>query len=190
MAGNLFNGESILTYRDQQIAFAENQVKALTEQQLFNPALAGILEKIANASIFEVATLRSEQKRGKNRTVIREQVRHGLAMNVERKLLDIMIPYVGSEKSFRYSPTTCNIIYDEVSLGKDALVLTLNDDEHVDRCLGPFIERVSANLDHLRKDMNALSDAIRANIRAVAERRQNEIKATKERNKTRHFPID
>jgi hypothetical protein len=66
----------------------------------------------------------------------------------------------------------------------------LNDDEHVDRYLYPFIERVAENLDQLRKDMTKLSDAIRASVHSAAERRKEGLTATKERNKTLGFPID
>jgi hypothetical protein len=190
MGSRLFRGPSIINYREEQITVAEGRVDALTEQQLTNPALAGMLEKIANASVFEVAALRPDEKRGKNRTIRREMHRHGLPMSVEAKLVEITIPFVGSEQSFVFAPTSCNIIDQDATVHENALVVTLDDDEHLERYLVPFITRVSENLERLRKDMADVLRMVQERVKARADHRQSDILATKERNRTRSFPID
>jgi hypothetical protein len=107
--------DRISSYQEEQINAAKAQVNALTQVQLLNPTLAGVLERIASVSLFEVATLRSDDKIGKNRKEV-------MAVNAEIKLLDITIPYAGSKMSFHYSPTRCTEIENSVIVQEDALV--------------------------------------------------------------------
>ena len=105
-------------------------------------------------------------------------------------LIKVTIPFHGSPQSFQYSSSTCIEIGRNVVVVDDALIATCDGDQQLDGNVNILIDRVSKNLDQLRKEMATYRGELTSSLGSAADERAAAIRARKERDKTRSFPID
>ncbi len=174
---------------DQQINEARTRAEQLTEEQLQAPNLAGKIEEIA-ALNFHVATLKPDARTGKRRTEKRARTDYGQPISIDVDIIDVKIPFDGWPKSFQLAPTHCKIIDTPAATGNGFVLVSLVDDQNLDRNVDAFIKNAFENLNSLARDIKTITPLKLQTAQAIANQRLEQIRTRKERDKTRSFPIE
>lgn len=188
MRNQLFQ-EPISTFVDQKIYEAKIHAEKLTDEQLEGPDLAQTLSQIAKFK-FDVAALKSDQRKGKRRTEKRKIAEYGREIMVDVDFIDVTIPFEGWPKSFYIAPSSCAIIGDSASLIDQAILVSFPDDQSLDRNVDIFIERVNQNLDTLKNELQRIEPQMLQRAQLIANERLQKIRERRSRDKGRSFPIE
>jgi len=182
--------KSLYAVKEENLRLATQRVQALSEPELLVPSLQARLDTIADEFTLQVARLRPDERRGKRRVEQRESSDYGRHQVVEVSLIDVTIPFVGDPKSLMIAPSRCHVIERPAIANSNSIVVSLVDDENLDRNVDDFVMRVNENLDNLRSEMDSLRNEIKTEIQTIADRRLALVKAQKERDSKRSFPIE
>jgi hypothetical protein len=161
-------------YQEQETLKAEAKARKLTDVEIRNPAIAGALNKIANESGFDVATIEPSAEKWfceNRRKEMRAKSDYGRDINIEIPVADANIPFRGASKSFELKPTSYLEIDTQAAIRPDAILITNDDDEHFEGKAKTFVKRASTNLDNLRTDMERMRTAIRAKLQQLTDAR-------------------
>jgi hypothetical protein len=101
----------------------------------------------------------------------------------------VSIPFVGEADTFRYHPSRWTVPNNRVSIGSNALKVTVPDDENADRAIEQFKSFVDDNLNLLRAEYEQLKPQLEQAIQQAANRRKTQIDAENARDKTRSFRV-
>ena len=104
--------------------------------------------------------------------------------------VDVAIPFTGDAKSFELAPNACQIIGGDWEIRGQELIVTLPDDQNLQRDIDGFVAIVSSNLDKLRAEAAQAQGNIQRAVENAANQRRAEIADEKERDKSRNFPIN
>jgi hypothetical protein len=185
----LFQG-SWIANKIQAEKAAVLEVNNLGRQTILDPALAGLLDKIVSYHTLEVATLEPAAKRGSRRDTQRTINDYGEPKTITIPIMDVRIPFQGDAKSFGFAPTQCLVPSIPCEVKEDHLLITLEDDQNLQRRVDEFIQQISQNLQLLRTEMAGWPAQLRERLNQVANARRSQIEAQNERNKNLDFPVD
>ena len=177
-------------FRAQKTSDALAAVDRIPEAELLNPNRAGRLEKMADACSLDVAELRPTGRTGKHRKERRPVSDYGRAVQVEVDVVEVTIPFVGARDSLPFSPSSCTEIGRTVLAYDGYLTATFDNDEQLDRNVDVVIERISRNLEQLKREMGQFRTELVAALGKAADERATAIKARRELDKTRSFLIN
>lgn len=169
---------------------AHEEVMALDRRVITAPNLAGQLDKIAAKYSFEVATLNPEAKRGKRRDKERTIDDYGSHKTIKYSVIDVSIPFTGSDESFKIAPSHSHMVYAECEIRNNVVVLTVPDDDGAQQAINQFVQQVSENFDRLRSEAENWDKDLRDTIAAAAEKRKQQVDAEKGRDGNLNFPVD
>ena len=88
------------------------------------------------------------------------------------------------------APNACQIIGGDRGIRGQELIVTLPDDQNLQRDIDGFVAIVSSNLDKLRAEAAQAQGNIQRAVENAANQRRAEIADEKERDKSRNFPIN
>lgn len=169
---------------------AVEAVKNLDRQTIFDPGLAGELDRIVSYHTLNVAELQPERIKGKRRGVEGFRDDYGESRKVTIQVMDITIPFQGDAISFHLSPSYCTTPSQRCEIKDDHLVVTMADDENVQRNVDQFVQQVTQNLGALRSEVTKWVPQIRATLDQVARARMKDIASQNERDKGLKFPVE
>jgi hypothetical protein len=168
---------------------AVREVHSLPKSQFNQPSLAGVLERIAAKYKLVVATLQPDKKQGTRREVDQPIDDYGRQITMRVTFVDVAIPFTGDAKSFELAPNACQMIGGDWEIRGQELIVTLPDDQNLQRDIDGFVAIVSSNLDKLRAEAAQAQGNIQRAVENAANQRRAEIADEKERDKSRNFPI-
>lgn len=176
---------------DGAVRAAIAEVDKLDSSEFLKPSLPSSLDRIAGKFTLQVARLRPDEKRGKRREFEREISDYGLERTVKASEVDVSIPFDGEAQSFEIAPSSTTLVYgSKVQVLSSELILTVSDDDQIERRVDEFVKPVTENLDRLRVEVERDLPRIRDAIDNRARQRKEEIERQKERDSKRSFPID
>jgi hypothetical protein len=123
---------SWIAYKGSLEQRATQEVQQLDRQTFLNPDLVGVLDHIVEKYSLVVATLDQSKMHGTRREVRRTVDNYGRQLEIMVPMMDVVIPFTGSEDSFALAPsryTTPSINYD---VRDNYILISLPDDN-----LGP-----------------------------------------------------
>lgn len=189
MADRLFGASwhNVLTSAIRQAA---GQVEKLDRKVFLGPSLDGHLEKIAKDNSLEIAEIDDKGISARRRITERDGYDGwGDRRTVKQTWLDVTIPFTGDSDSFKISPTSSTLIYEDCSIGRNSLTLTIPDDDGADAKVKSFVEMLRNNLRNLKEDYERDKPQIEQAIRTASEQRKAKIDAEEARDKTLSFPV-
>jgi hypothetical protein len=189
MTERLFQGfwHSAWTHAIQK---AVEDVDGLDRKIFSDPALAGHLQRIAEKYSFDVARIKKEGIQATRRETARAgRDAWGDQRVFKQTWLDVTIPFTGEAESFKIAPSRSLIPSHGASIGRDALTLTIPDDERAQSEVDTFVSQVSQNLDGLRAEYEQSKPQLQQAINSAADRRKAQIDAERERDKKLSFPV-
>lgn len=182
--------ESISAFAEQNVYQARIHTEQLTQEQLEGANLSTTLDAIAKVK-FEVAKLKPDERRGKRRTEKRNAIDYGRQVTVDLDMIDVTIPFEGWPKSFTLAPSSHVIIDTPAKITHERVILvSLPDDQNLDRNVDRFIQQVTQNLDSLARDLKNIEGQMLQVAQVVANQRIKQNRERRERDKTRSFPIE
>jgi hypothetical protein len=170
---------------------AGREVEALDRSALENPALGGILDKIAANYIFTVATLKPDEIRGKRRS--RQGTMndgYGETVPTTFSYFEISIPFQGDKISLELHPSYSSNPSYPCELRQNDLLLTVRDDNSTQTCVDQTVAVISQNLNTLRNELANWPQRLRSHIQQVADSRLRDLAAQRGRDKNLKFKID
>jgi hypothetical protein len=180
--------KSLYTECERLKSRAIKEVEKLDRATFGNPALAGIVQKIADRHQIEIAEFRGEitaERRVEGRTVDD----YSDLRNIDVKLLDVSIPFVGDPESFRIAPSRSAIPQRKAVIGSNALTITIPDDDNTEAAIDSFKKTIEGNLQTARSEYAQMKAQLDQAVSAAAERRRQEIAAEEARDKGRSFRV-
>jgi hypothetical protein len=183
----LFQG-SLYSEGEKAKSSAVKEVEKLNRAMFSNPALGGVLEKIAARHRINIAQFQGEVT-AKSRTAERVTSDYGELRNVRVPLLDVSIPFVGDPETFRMAPSRCAMPSHTVEIGTNALMITIPDDASADAVVENFQKAVRGNLQTLTAEYEQMKSQLDQAVQAAASRRRSEIEAEDARDKGRSFRV-
>lgn len=178
----------VSNFIDQKISEARTQAERLSDSQLQDPSLAGVLEQIADFD-FEVAKLNPEGRQGKRRTEKKARNDYGREIIVDVDFVDVTVPFTGDAQSLELMPSSGFQIHERAGVSRNGIVVSFLDDQNLDRNVDSFIKRVSENLKNLNADIEKIRSQRLQIAQSEANRRLEKIRARKDLDKSRSFPI-
>lgn len=165
----------------ERTAKAIHQVAALPPGVMRNPAMAGEVEKIIEQFGVEIPELRPEQKSGKRRVE--------RSNGYERTLIDVTIPTTGDAQALRLQPSNSPIFQIPISLTRNGIVVTLADNDGLEREIDDFVARVQPAIALLKHEATLYLPSLRQAVERAAQERLVALRDQDERDKKRKFPI-
>jgi hypothetical protein len=189
MVAHLFQ-EPISAFVEQKLREARNHAEQLTSQQLEGSDISARLETIATFE-FKVASLRSDQRKGKRRTEKQRRMDYGREIIVDVDIIDVTIPFDGWPKSFHLAPSSCRIIETPAVINNDSIIqISFVDDQNLEQNIESFVQAVTQNLNTLRAELQRIRPQMLQAAQLVANQRLQQMRERKARDKTRSFPIE
>ena len=189
MTKKIFRDKSWADFHRAHVARATADVKRLPRHLFSDPSLAGRLDRIVVQHTAKIATLGAPTG-GKARAEGEVTDDYGSRRYVEKKLVDVTIPFTGSAESFGLSASNCHMMAANYDMRGQALVLTLPDDEGLSDAVEDFIRRATHNLDLIRAEMKQAEPELKQAVYAAAERMKQEIAAEGARDAKVNFKIE
>jgi hypothetical protein len=180
--------KSLYTECERLKALVVREVEKFDRALFGNPALAGIVQKIADKHQIKVAEFRG-QVTAKRRVEERTIDDFGDRRVIDVKVLDVSIPFVGDPESFRIAPSRSGIPQRKAQIGSKALMITIPDDENADTTIDNFKKTIEGNLQTARTEFAQMKTQLDQAVSAAAERRRQEIAAEHARDKGRSFRV-
>ena len=142
----MFTGLSTKQWGDQVVARVRKGVESLPDAAFVNNLDEHLRRIRATLLSEELPVLNFENRSGKRR-----QINSGSKTGQEYigDVVDVIIPFSGSKTPFILTPSTAIDVPGMVSSGdvrENAIVLTFDDDEHLERRLEKAYQAVKANL--------------------------------------------
>ena len=81
------------------------------------------------------------------------------------------------------------LLFDRVTIGRDALTITVPDDDSADNKLAEFKKHVEHNLEILRTEYQRAKPQLEQAVQQIASQRRAQIEAEDARDKGRSFDI-
>ena len=128
MSNNIFE-QFFAQYKEQKTKEAISKARNLTDRDISQPNIAGILDKIADAYCFEVAYLDASAPKVTSHTETRSSRDYGRDGTIEVAFARAEFTYRASGESFTYSPSRCKQISVPVVVRGNILSATFYDDE-------------------------------------------------------------
>jgi hypothetical protein len=168
---------------------ATEEVQKLDRRVFNDPALGGVLARIAAKYDIEVARFEGEAT-AKRRTEEREgRDSWGDHRKFKATWLDVSIPFVGEAETFRVAPSSWSVPNNKVTVGRNTLTISVADDDRADAAVESFKKTVSGNLQTLRAEYERVKPQLAEAIQQAADGRKAEIGAEDERDKKRSFTV-
>jgi hypothetical protein len=184
----LFQG-SLYAECEKAKSSAVKEVEKLNRSVFDNPALGGVLEKIAARHRINIAQLQGEVT-AKSRTAERVTSDYGEFRNVRAPVLDVSIPFVGDPQTFRIAPSRCAIPPHSADIGSNTLTITIPDDAAADAAVENFQKVIRGNLQTLTTEYEQMKSQLDQAVQAAASRRRSEIEVEDARDKGRSFRVE
>ena len=169
---------------------AVEAVRSLDRRAIADPALAGVLDKIANHHTPVIATLQPDRIVGKRWPIERVVSEFGESRRATFYVIDIIIPFQGDPISFRLSPSYCTLPSQRCDLQNDHLVVSLADDDNVQTNVDQFVQQITQNLNALRSEVASWGPNLRALLNQVADARMKEFAVQSDRDKGLKFKVE
>lgn len=170
-------------------ASAVNEVNRLDRKLFADPALDGHLQKIAEKYALDVARLNVSGIEATRKEVEAHVRDFGEMRIVKRKVLEVMIPFNGDEESLKLAPSRSTIISNAVEIRRNALTVTVGDDDNAQREVDTFVSQVNQNIDTLRTESAQAKTQLLEMLRQVAQARKEQIEKEDSRDKKFSFPV-
>jgi hypothetical protein len=186
--GRLFQ-KSLYAIFEHVKALAVQEVDSLDRSIFNNPALGGVLQKIAAKRDLDVARFEGEitaMRRTEDQLV---PDGFGDSHVVKSTLLDVRIPFVGDPETMRIMPSRCGVPDRQAIIERNALVITIPDDANAERTIEHFKGIVSGNLQTLRAEYEQMKPQIEQAIQAAVDRRKVRVAAQEQLDKGRSFRV-
>lgn len=187
--GELFFQKSFHAVWQNALRLAAEDVQKL-DRKLFNdPALGDHLRKIATKYDIEVARFEGEMT-AKRRTEEREaQDGWGDYCKIKTTWLDVSIPFIGEAETFRVGPSSMTLLYKRATIGRNAVTISVVDNEGAEGEVQEFKKMVEGNLQTLRTEYENVRPQLEQAIQQAAHHRKTQIDAEDARDKGRSFRI-
>jgi hypothetical protein len=168
---------------------AVQEVDRLDRTILNNPALGGVLQKIAAKYDLDVARLEGEITARRRTEDRRVPDGFGDAHVGKSTALDVNIPFVGDPESFRIMPSRCGVPDRQATIERNTLVITIPDDANAERAIEHFKGIVNGNLQTMRAEYGQMRPQMEQAIQAAVDRRRTQIANQQELDKGRSFRV-
>jgi hypothetical protein len=187
MSDRLFEGSWYGTWQNF-LRSATRDVEQLDRRAFSDPALAGQLQEIGEKHSLSVARLNKAGMEGKRRDTQREGAdAWGDRRTFKQAWLDVTIPFTGDAESFKIAPSNCAIPSYPATVERNAITVTVPDDDNAERNVQTFFDQMSGNLERLRAEYEQSRPQLDQAIKQAADRRQQQIAVEQERNKKFSF---
>lgn len=170
-------------------ALAVQEVESLDASIFNDPALGGVLQKIAAKHNLDVARFEGEIIAGRRTEDRRVSDGFGDFHVVKSTFLDVSIPFVGDPESFRIMPSRCGVPDRQATIDRNALVIKVPDDASAERTIEDFKGIVGGNLQTLRAECELMKPQIEQAVQVAVDRCKARIAAQQELDKGRSFRV-
>ena len=172
-----------------QMRAAAAEVQKLNRKLFKDPSLGGILQSIAKKYEIEVARFQGEMT-AERRTVERQgQDGWGDYRMIKTTWLDVSIPFVGEAETFRIAPSSMTVPSKRVRIGRNALTVSVVDNDGADSEVQNFKTLVEGNLQILRNEYQQHKPQLEQAIQQAATQRKAQIDAEDARDQSRSFRV-
>jgi hypothetical protein len=171
------------------IRLAVVDVETLDRRLFSDPALGGTLQKIVEKYSIEIARLDQNAVTADPVEEERYLTEYGRRHPVKIKRLRVNIPFTGEAESLKIAPSNCVLPSHGAEIGRNALTITIADDDNADREVKTFCDQVQGNLDTLRREYERDRPQLEQAVSQAAERRKAQIAADNERDSKRSFTV-
>jgi hypothetical protein len=161
------------------------------DRRLFSdPGLGGELQKIIEKYSVEIARLDTNAitaDPAEDERFVNDFFGDRRVAKIKR--LRARIPFTGEAESLKIAPSRSTIPSHGAEIGKDALTITIADDDNADREVTTFCNLVQSNLDTLRQEYERDKPQLEQAVSQAAERRKAQIALENEQDSKRSFTV-
>lgn len=172
-----------------QMRAAVADVQKLDRKLFKDPSLGGILQSIAKKYEIEVARFEGEMSAERRTEERQGQDGWGDYRMIKTTWLDVSIPFVGEAETFRIGPSSMTLPSKRVRIGRNALTVSVVDDDRADSEVQSFRNLVEGNLQVLRTEYQRHKPELEQAIQQAATQRTAQIDAEDARDQTRSFRV-
>jgi hypothetical protein len=172
------------------IKAAVADVNQLPRKAFSDPALGGMLQKIAEKHSVEIATLDTANITAKPRVEERDgQDSWGDRRRFTMKWLDVTIPFNGEAETLRTHPSSWSTPAHGAQISSKSLTISIPDDANVEATVKKFCEVTNGVLNTLRSEYQRDKPQLEQAISKAVEHRKAEIAAEAERDSKLSFKV-
>jgi hypothetical protein len=167
---------------------AVREVRALSFDVLSDPALAGVLDKIAakytpNFLVLEAPSVGIK----KQRTV--ETDDYGFQRSTTIQLLDVTVPFKGDVGLLQVAPSSQSVPDFPTDVRGTSFVVTVPDDQNAGTRIDRFCNSMRENFRAMKADLEKYFASLRPALAEAARQRVNELQAERARHASLPFPV-
>jgi hypothetical protein len=185
----IFQGPSYSEYLEMHLKRAVDQVRRMPLASLNNPSLHQQFEGLLKPIRAKVPKLLLDQKRGSKREETIQKIDYGRPVSVTQTILDARIPFQGDADLFTFTPSTCSVIAEPVSVEGGALIYSMTLDSN-EAQMNKTLERIASNLHQMTVDQDAFHAKALKLLAEVADARKEALEDEKAKGAKFSFPID
>jgi hypothetical protein len=181
-------GMPAYSYVESLKAQAIGEVRALSIENLSEPALAGVLDTIAakHTPIFLVLEAPSVGIK-RQKTVDRDDF--GLQQTTTIELLEVTIPFKGDVRLLRMRPSSMSMPDIPFDVRGTSFVVTVLDDQNAGPRIERFCNSMRENFRAMKIDLEKYLATLRPALTEAARQRVNELQAERARHANLPFPV-
>jgi hypothetical protein len=172
-----------------QTQAAVEDVKKLNRNLFNDPSLGGILQGIFDRYKIEVARFEGEITAKRRSEEKQRRDSWGDVRTVKMTSLDVSIPFVGEAETLRIAPSSMTLLFDQATIGRSAVTISVPDDNNADAKVQEFKKQVEHNLETLRREYESAKPQLEQAVQQAATQRKAQIEAEDGRDKGRSFRV-
>jgi hypothetical protein len=172
-----------------QTRAAVEEVKKLNRNLFKDPSLGGVLQGIVDKYKIDVARFEGEITAKRRSEEKQRQDSWGDVRMVKMTWLDVSIPFVGEAETLRIAPSSMMVLFDRATIGRNAVTISVADDDNADAKVQEFKKQVEHNLEILRREYESAKPQLEQAVQQAANQRMAQIEAEDGRDKGRSFRV-
>lgn len=172
-----------------QTQAAVDDVRKLNRNLFKDPSLGGALQGIVEKYKIEVARFEGEITAKRRSEEKQRRDNWGDIRMVKMTWLDVSIPFVGEAETLRIAPSSMTLLFDRATIGKNAVTISVPDDDGADAKVQEFKKHVGHNLDILRREYESAKPQLEQAVQQAASQRKAQIETEDGRDKGRSFRV-
>lgn len=180
----LFDRSSVHSYRNALVAEIPGFINAMRDGVLESSDAEDQLASFVAQKAPKIAVLNLEDRSGK-RTKTQEM--HGGRL-ISQEVIAVSVPVSGNIQTLDITPTSMTLGA-RGTFSHQSLVLTLPDDERLEKDLNSLLATIQHNLDQLKKDLSGVQEQMFDAGKQAIDRKREEIKKRRSLDSGRSFPI-